>query len=104
MLSEANKTRLVEIARNPDSAPGNRVDACKLIYKCGILPASEVTSILQQTIDNYRSKDNIIIKAINLMNEIDNSTGQEKELSPEQREIVEKSLMEQYLECPSEQS
>lgn len=98
MIKEQNKTLLVEIARNPDSSPNNRVDACKLIHKCGLLPASEVLSILQETVDDSRSKDNVVIKAISLMNEIDNSAKEHEELSPEQKEIVEETLLKEYLD------
>lgn len=104
MLREANKARLVEIARNPDSAPANRVDACKLITKCGLLPASEVLSILQCVIDDYRSKDNVIIKAMAMMDIIEDSAEDKQELSEEQTQIVENALLKEYLECPSEQS
>ena len=67
MLDSKNSQLLVEIAQCKETVPSTRVSACSLIYKCSLLPASEVLSILEDTIGDYRCKDGVKVKALELM-------------------------------------
>ena len=68
----------MEIALCKETAPQR--SACSLIYKCSLLPASEVLSILEDTIGDYRCKDGNKVKALELMDKIDNSQSNEKSI------------------------
>lgn len=101
MLDGKNTELLVEIAKNQDSPSAVRVSACNLIYQLSALPAKEILEILQETIDDSRTKSGVQVKAMALMDKINNSTGLEPELRSEDEELVKTKLMEKYLVCPS---
>jgi hypothetical protein len=101
MLDSKNTDTLIEIARNADTPPATRVQACTLIYRISALSAKEVISILQETIDDSRTKSGVQVKAMDLIDKINNTTGQEPELRSEDEELVKTKLMEKYLVCPS---
>lgn len=101
MLDSKNTELLITIARNHDTPPASRVSACGLLYKLSAIPAKEIIEILQETIDDFRTKCGIQVKAMELIDKINNSTGQEPELSSEDEELVKTKLMEKYLVCPS---
>lgn len=101
MLDSKNTDLLITIARNPDTPPASRVSACGLLYKLSAIPAKEIIEILQETIDDSRTKSGIQVKAMELIDKINNSTGQEPELSSEDEALVKTKLMEKYLVCPS---
>lgn len=104
MLDEKNAKLLVEIAQCRETAPSTRISACALIYKCSLLPASEVLSILEETIGDYRCKDGNKVKALDLMDKIDSSKSNEKSIESTDVAAVEKQLMEQYLDVPTHTS
>lgn len=104
MLDQKNAENLVEIARHPESNPSTRISACALIYKCSLLPANEVLSILQATVDDFRCKDGNRIKAYELMDKIDSSRSNETSLTPEQRKAVEQQLLSEYLDVETDAS
>ena len=93
---------LVEIALNPDTNPSTRVSACDLIYKTSLLPASEIIRILQETIDDYRCKDGNKVKALALMDKVDDSRSNEKDIEPDDREAVEQQLLSEYLDVKTD--
>lgn len=100
MLDVRNTTTLVDLIRNSDT-PGNaRVQGCSLAYKLSALPAKDIISILQETIDDSRSTAAVQVKAMDLIDKISNSTGQEPELRSEDEDIVMTQLKEKYLVCP----
>lgn len=101
MLDSKNTALLVDIARNLDTPPASRVSACTLIYKLSAIPAKEIIEILQETIDDSRTKSGVQVKAMELIDKINNSTGHEPELRSEDEELVKINLMEKYLVCPS---
>lgn len=101
MLDSKNTELLVKIARNIDTPPASRVSACSLIYRLSAIPAKEIIEILQETIDDNRTKSGVQVKAMDLIDKINNSTGHEPELRSEDEEIVKTNLMEKYLVCPS---
>lgn len=104
MLDKKNSRLLVEIAQCKETTPSTRISACALIYKCSLLPASEVLSILEDTIGDYRCKDGNKVKALDLMDKIDNSQSNEKSIESTDVAAVEKQLMEQYLDVPTHSS
>ena len=104
MLDAKNAKLLVEIALNSETVPSTRISACSLIYKCSLLPASKVLSILEDTIGDYRCKDGNKVKALELMDKIDNSQSNEKSIESTDVAAVEKQLMEQYLDVPTHTS
>ena len=104
MLDSKNSQLLVEIAQCKETVPSTRVSACSLIYKCSLLPASEVLSILEDTIGDYRCKDGVKVKALELMDKIDSSKSNEKSIESTDVAAVEKQLMEQYLDVPTHTS
>jgi hypothetical protein len=104
MLDAKNAKLLVEIALNSETVPSTRISACSLIYKCSLLPASDVLSILEDTIGDYRCKDGNKVKALELMDKIDNSQSNEKSIESTDVAAVEKQLMEQYLDVPTHTS
>lgn len=104
MLDAKNAKLLVEIALNSETVPSTRISACSLIYKCSLLPASDVLSILEDTIGDYRCKDGNKVKALELMDKIDNSQSNEKSIESTDVVAVEKQLMEQYLDVPTHTS
>lgn len=104
MLDKKNSRLLVEIAQCKETTPSTRISACALIYKCSLLPASEVLSILEDTIGDYRCKDGNKVKALDLMDKIDNSQSNEKSIESTDVAAVEKQLMEQYLDVPTHTS
>ena len=101
MLDNKNTELLIKIAQNPDTPPASRVSACTLIYRLSAMPAKEVIAILQETIDDSRTKSGVQVKAMDLIDKINNTTGQEPELRSEDEEIVKTKLMEKFLVCPS---
>ena len=101
MLDAKNTELLIEIARRHDTPAATRVAACSLIYGLSALPAKEIIGILQETIDDHRTKAGVQVKAMDLINKINNTTGQEPELKSEDEELVKTKLMEKYLVCPS---
>ena len=100
MLDSRNTKMLVKIACNPDSSGATRVNACTLINQLSALPAKEIIEILQETIDDYRTKDGVRVKAMALIDKINSSTGIEPELRSEDVDSVKTKLMEKYLVCP----
>jgi len=104
MLDAKNAKLLVEIALNSETVPSTRISACSLIYKCSLLPASDVLSILENTIGDYRCKDGNKVKALELMDKIDSSKSNEKSIESTDVAAVEKQLMEQYLDVPTHTS
>ena len=104
MLDAKNAKLLVEIALNSETVPSTRISACSLIYKCSLLPTSDVLSILEDTIGDYRCKDGNKVKALELMDKIDNSQSNEKSIESTDVAAVEKQLMEQYLDVPTHTS
>ena len=104
MLDAKNSKLLVEIALCKETAPSTRISACSLIHRCSLLPASEVLSILEDTIGDYRCKDGVKVKALELMDKIDSSKSNEKSIESTDIEAVEKQLMEQYLDVPTHTS
>ncbi len=104
MLDAKNSKLLVEIALCKETAPSTRISACSLIHRCSLLPASEVLSILEDTIGDYRCKDGNKVKALELMDKIDSSKSNEKSIESKDIEAVEKQLMEQYLDVPTHSS
>lgn len=104
MLDAKNAKLLVEIALNSETVPSTRISACSLIYKCSLLPASDVLKILEDTIGDYRCKDGNKVKALELMDKIDSSKSNEKSIESTDVAAVEKQLMEQYLDVPTHTS
>lgn len=101
MLDSKNTDILIAIANNPDTPSASRVSACCLIYKLSALPAKEIIEILQETIDDERTKSGVQVKAMELIDKINNSTGDEPELRSEDETLVKTKLMEKYLVCPN---
>ena len=101
MLDSKNTATLIDIARNSDSPAPTRVEACKLLYDISAIPAKEVINILQETIDDSRTKSGVQVKAMALINKINNTSGTEPELRSEDIEDVKTSLMEKFLVCPN---
>lgn len=101
MLDSKNTNTLIGIARNSDSPPATRVEACKLLYEISAIPAKEVIDILQETIDDSRTKSGVQVKAMALINKINNTSGTEPELRSEDIEDVKTSLMEKFVVCPN---
>lgn len=101
MLDNKNTELLIKMAQNPDTPPASRVSACTLIYRLSAMPAKEVIAILQETIDDSRTKSGVQVKAMDLIDKINNTTGQEPELRSEDEELVKTKLMEKFLVCPS---
>lgn len=101
MLDSKNTATLIDIARNSDSPAATRVEACKLLYDISAIPAKEVINILQETIDDSRTKSGVQVKAMALINKINNTSGTEPELRSEDIEDVKTSLMEKFLVCPN---
>ena len=104
MLDAKNSKLLVEIAQCKETTPSTRISACALIHKCSLLPASEVLTILEDTIGDYRCKDGNKVKALDLMDKIDSSKSNEKSIESTDIAAVEKQLMEQYLDVPTHTS
>ena len=104
MLDNKNTELLIKIAQNPDTPPASRVSACTLIYRLSAMPAKEVIAILQETIDDYRTKAGVKVKAMDLIDKINTNTGHEPELRSEDEELVKTKLMEKYLVCPQAQT
>lgn len=99
MLDERNESLLIDIARNQDTPPSNRVSAVALCYKTGALAAKECIEILQETIGDSRTKCGVQVKALELLDKIDDTTGQEPELDSECIDDTKKKLMEKFLKC-----
>ena len=102
MLKAENSKLLVEIALNSDSKPSTRISACDLIYKISLLPASEIIRILQETIDDYRCTDSYKVKALALMDKVDDSRSNENDITPDDREAVEQQLLSEYLDVKTD--
>lgn len=101
MLDGKNEQLLQEIARNPDTPPVTRVNAVSLAYKLAALTAKECIEILQDTIDNSRTKCGVQVKALELIDKINDATGQEPELDSEGVETAKQNLLEKFLKCPT---
>lgn len=101
MLGSKNEDLLRSIARNPDTPPVSRVSAVSLAYKLAALTAKECIEILQDTIDDSRTKCGVQVKALELIDKINDATGQEPELRSEDVESVKSDLMEKFLKCPT---
>lgn len=101
MLDNKNTSTLIDIARNQDTPAPARVDACKLLYEISAIPAKEVIDILQETVNDERTKSGVVVKALSLINKINNSSGTEPELRSEDIEDVKTKLLGQYLVCPN---
>lgn len=101
MLNGKNEQLLQEIARNPDTPPVTRVSAVSLAYKLAALTAKECIEILQDTIDNSRTKCGVQVKALELIGKINDATGQEPELDSEGVETAKQNLLEKFLQCPT---
>ena len=93
MLDAKNAKLLVEIAQCKETTPSTRISACALIHKCSLLPASEVLTILEETIGDYRCKDGNKVRALDLMDKIDSSKSNDKSIEPTDIAAVEKQLM-----------
>lgn len=104
MLDSKNTDVLIDIARDHDTPAATRVSACTLIYRLSAIPAKEVIAILQETIDDSRTKSGVKVKAMDLIDKINNTTGHEPELRSEDEELVKTKLMEKYLVCPQSQT
>lgn len=104
MLDSKNTDVLVDIARNSDTPAATRVSACTLIYRLSAIPAKEVIAILQETIDDSRTKSGVKVKAMDLIDKINTNTGHEPELRSEDEALVKTKLMEKYLVCPQSQT
>lgn len=104
MLDKSTTENLIQIARDKDTTGASKVSACALIYELSALPANDILAILQQVIDNPKSKSGIIIKAMALMNKINNTAGREPELNSEDIKRVKTNLEHRYLVCPKEQT
>lgn len=101
MLDGNNEELLREIARNHDTPPVSRVQAVSLAYKLGSLAAKECVAILQETIDDSRTKCGVQVKALELIDKINDATGQEPELDSEGVETAKQNLLEKFLKCPT---
>lgn len=101
MLDSKNTDTLIEIARDKDSGAATRVNACTLINQLSALPTKEILEILQETIDDYRTKAGVKVKAMALIDKINSSTGMEPELRSEDVESVKTKLMEKFVICPT---
>ena len=75
MLDGKNTELLVEIAKNQDTPSAVRVSACTLIYQLSALPAKEILEILQETIDDSRTKSGVQVKAMALMTRLTTALG-----------------------------
>ena len=101
MLDGKNTDLLIDIARHRDTPAATRVSACTLLYRLSSLPAKEIIAILQETIDDSRTKSGVKVKAMDLIDKINNTTGLEPELRSEDEKLVTTNLMEKYLVCPN---
>jgi uncharacterized protein (UPF0147 family) len=104
MLDSKNTDVLIDIARDNDTPAATRVSACTLIYRLSAIPAKEVIAILQETIDDSRTKSGVKVKAMDLIDKINTNTGHEPELRSEDETLVKTKLMEKYLVCPQSQT
>ena len=102
MLDGKNTDLLIKIARNRDTPAATRVSACTLLNRLSALPAKEIIAILQETIDDHRTKSGVQVKAMDLIDKINSNTGLEPELNSEDVSSVEQKLMEQFLVCPKQ--
>lgn len=101
MLDGKNTDLLIDIAKNRDTPAATRVSACTLLYRLSAIPAKDIIAILQETIDYYRTKSGVQVKAMDLIDKINNTTGIEPELRSEDEEVVKTNLLEKYLVCPN---
>lgn len=102
MLDKSNTENLISIAKDKDTNGASRVSACALLYRVSALPANDILAILQQVIDSPKSKSGIKIKAMDLIDKINNTTGLEPELTSEDIKRVKTKLEHRYLVCPKE--
>lgn len=100
MLDVKNTDLLIEIVKNPDTPGASRVQGCSLLHRLSALPSKEILAVLQETIDDARSTANVQVKAMDLIDKISNTDGQEPELRSEDEELVKTKLRERYLVCP----
>lgn len=101
MLDRKNAQLLIDIAINPDTPPATRVSACDLLYKTNEMCGKDITKILQQVVDDARTKSGIQVKALALMDKVSNDTGREPELSTEDEQLVRTQLLESFVKCPN---
>lgn len=101
MLDRNNATLLISIAKNGDTPPNARVSACDLLYKTNELCATDITKILQDVIDDYRTKSGVKVKALALLDKVSNDTGGEPDLTREDEELVRAQLLESFVKCPN---
>jgi hypothetical protein len=102
MLDVKNTELLINIARNGSTPAATRVSACTLLNRLSAMSAKEITAILQETIDDHRTKSGVQVKAMDLIDKINSNTGLEPELNSEDAKSVEQKLMEQFLVCPKQ--
>lgn len=101
MLDGKNSELLIRIAQDRDTTAPTRVYACSLLHRLSAVPVKEILQYLQETIDDPRTSTGIQVKAMDLVDKINSSTGQEPELNSEDEELVRTKLMEKYLVCPN---
>ena len=101
MLDGKNEELLKQLARNPDTPAVSRVSAVSLAYKLGSLVAKECITILQAVLDDSRTKSGVQVKALELIDKINDATGQEPELDSDGVETAKQNLLEKFLKCPT---
>lgn len=104
MLDKENIELLNGIAEDRDTPAASRVSACALMYRLSAIPAKGILSILNDVINDYRTKSGIKVKALDLIDKINSTAGQEPELNSEDVDSVKTQLMEQFLVCPNADS
>lgn len=97
MLDRKNSKLLITIAQSSDTPPAARVSACALLHRTNELCASDIQKILQEVIDDYRTKRGVQVKALDLLDKVSQDTGVEPDLSAEDEQLVRTSLMEQFV-------
>lgn len=101
MLDKKNTELLIETAQCDETPSATRVSACSLLYRLSAIPAKDIVNILQRTIDNPRTKSGIQVRAMDLIDKINNAAGVEPELRSEDVDNVKEKLREKYLVCPT---
>lgn len=102
MLDVRNEQLLKDIAQNRDTPVLTRVNAASLCNKLGALPAKEVIGILQEIVDDPRTKCGVQVKALELIDKINDATGQEPELDSEGVANASKNLWDEFVVCPNQ--
>lgn len=101
MLDKTNATLLIDIARNEDTPAATRVQACALLHRTNELCANDIVKLLQEVVDEPRTKKGIQVKALDLLDKISQETTREPELSGEDEALVRTSLLERFVKCPT---